>query len=114
MSSDDSNASPWWALRYEALAEIDPALAGVVDTTTELELRWYAPAWEGEEVPQEHRDRMELFATVMAQDTANMAATGAAKTSHFGLSIDITLLEVCVSFALNILTQGCDSAAPRA
>ena len=51
------------------------------DTTTELELRWYAPAWEGEEVPQEHRDRMELFATVMAQDTANMAPIQASISS---------------------------------
>ncbi len=41
--------------------------------TTELELRWYAPAWSGDEVPQEHLDRMTLFETVMAQDTANMA-----------------------------------------
>lgn len=37
MASDDPNASPWWALRYEALAEVDPAFAGAVDTTTELE-----------------------------------------------------------------------------
>jgi len=42
-------------------------------TTTELELRWYAPAWAGEEVPSEHIDRMSLFETVMAQDKANMA-----------------------------------------
>ena len=40
---------------------------------TELELRWYAPAWEGDEVPPDHLVRMELFETVMAQDTANMA-----------------------------------------
>lgn len=40
---------------------------------TELELRWYAPRWEGEAVPDDHTMRMELFATVMAQDTANMA-----------------------------------------
>ena len=41
--------------------------------TTELELRWYAPAWEGEEVPAEHLERMALFDTVMTQDKANMA-----------------------------------------
>ncbi len=40
--------------------------------STELELRWYAPAWAGDHVPQEHLDRMALFETVMAQDTANM------------------------------------------
>ncbi len=39
---------------------------------TELELRWYAPAWEGDEIPADHTGRMELFETVMAQDTANM------------------------------------------
>ena len=37
------------------------------DRTTELELRWYTPAWEGEAVPQEHLDRMALFETVMAR-----------------------------------------------
>jgi phenylpropionate dioxygenase-like ring-hydroxylating dioxygenase large terminal subunit len=41
--------------------------------TTELELRWYAPAWEGEAVPEEHLGRMQLFDTVMSQDKANMA-----------------------------------------
>lgn len=41
--------------------------------TTELELRWYAPAWEGDDVPEDHTGRMALFDTVMAQDTANMA-----------------------------------------
>jgi phenylpropionate dioxygenase-like ring-hydroxylating dioxygenase large terminal subunit len=41
--------------------------------TTELELRWYAPAWEGDEVPAEHLARLELFDTVMSQDKANMA-----------------------------------------
>ncbi|NCY16111.1 MAG: hypothetical protein EBX39_04940 [Actinobacteria bacterium] len=51
------------------------------DTTTDLELRWYAPAWAGDEVPQEHLDRMELFATVMAQDTANMAPIQASISS---------------------------------
>lgn len=59
-------------------------------TTTELELRWYAPAWEGEAVPQEHLDRMTLFETVMAQDTANMApiqasiASPGARPFHLG------------------------------
>lgn len=43
------------------------------DATTDLELRWYAPAWTGDGVPQEHLDRMTLFETVMAQDQANMA-----------------------------------------
>jgi hypothetical protein len=41
--------------------------------TTELELRWYAPAWPDAEVPAEHLERMALFDTVMAQDMANMA-----------------------------------------
>ena len=41
-------------------------------TTTDLELRWYAPAWQGEAVPQEHLDRMALFDTVMTQDLANI------------------------------------------
>lgn len=39
---------------------------------TELELRWYAPEWDGDDVPDEHAMRMTLFETVMAQDTANM------------------------------------------
>jgi hypothetical protein len=41
--------------------------------TTELELRWYAPAWDGDGVPDEHLARLELFDTVMSQDKANMA-----------------------------------------
>lgn len=49
--------------------------------STELELRWYAPAWEGDDVPDEHQMRMELFATVMAQDTANMAPIQASVSS---------------------------------
>ena len=49
---------------------------------TELELRWYAPAWEGDEVPADHRFRMELFETVMAQDTANMAPIQASVSSR--------------------------------
>jgi phenylpropionate dioxygenase-like ring-hydroxylating dioxygenase large terminal subunit len=51
------------------------------DTTTELELRWYAPAWVGDDVPQEHLDRMALFETVMAQDKANMAPIQASISS---------------------------------
>lgn len=51
------------------------------DTTTDLELRWYAPAWQGDEVPQEHLDRMALFDTVMAQDQANMAPIQASISS---------------------------------
>jgi hypothetical protein len=44
-----------------------------VDTrTTALELQWFAPAWEGDDVPEEHVGRLALFDTVMAQDTANM------------------------------------------
>ena len=49
---------------------------------TELELRWYAPAWEGEEVPADHTGRMALFETVMAQDTANMAPIQASVSSR--------------------------------
>ncbi len=48
---------------------------------TELELRWYAPAWDGDEVPGDHTGRMELFETVMAQDTANMAPIQASVSS---------------------------------
>lgn len=51
------------------------------DTTTDLELRWYAPAWPGDVVPQEHLDRMALFDTVMAQDKANMAPIQASISS---------------------------------
>jgi phenylpropionate dioxygenase-like ring-hydroxylating dioxygenase large terminal subunit len=50
-------------------------------TTTELELRWYAPAWDGDEVPVDHQMRMTLFETVMAQDTANMAPIQASVSS---------------------------------
>lgn len=49
---------------------------------TELELRWYAPAWEGDEVPADHTGRMALFETVMAQDTANMAPIQASVSSR--------------------------------
>jgi phenylpropionate dioxygenase-like ring-hydroxylating dioxygenase large terminal subunit len=49
---------------------------------TELELRWYAPAWEGDEVPDDHQFRMTLFETVMAQDTANMAPIQASVASR--------------------------------
>ena len=51
------------------------------DTTTDLELRWYAPAWEGDGVPQEHLDRLALFDTVMTQDKANMAPIQASISS---------------------------------
>jgi phenylpropionate dioxygenase-like ring-hydroxylating dioxygenase large terminal subunit len=51
------------------------------DTTTDLELRWYAPAWQGDQVPQEHLDRMTLFETVMSQDKANMAPIQASISS---------------------------------
>jgi len=50
-------------------------------TTTELELQWYAPAWEGNEVPADHLALMELFDTVMAQDKANMAPIQASISS---------------------------------
>lgn len=33
----EETVSPWWALRFEALAALDPAFAGAVDTTAELE-----------------------------------------------------------------------------
>jgi hypothetical protein len=49
--------------------------------TTELELRWYAPAWPGDDVPSDHVERMALFETVMAQDTANMAPIQASVSS---------------------------------
>lgn len=42
--------------------------------TTELELQWFAPTWGDGEMPEEHRMRMTLFETVMAQDTANLGA----------------------------------------
>ena len=42
------------------------------DHTTELELQWFAPAWgDGDPLP-ENLALMDLFETVMAQDTANM------------------------------------------
>lgn len=50
-------------------------------TTTDLELRWYAPDWGGGDAPQEHLDRMELFDTVMSQDKANMAPIQASISS---------------------------------
>jgi hypothetical protein len=50
-------------------------------TTTELELRWYAQAWEGDEVPAEHLARVELFETVMAQDMKNMGPIQASISS---------------------------------
>ena len=75
--------------------------------TTELELRWYAPAWEGEEVPAEHLERMALFDTVMTQDKANMAPIQASVESpgarpfqlgwherllhHFQRAVDLTI-----------------------
>ena len=43
------------------------------ERTTELELAWFAPAWEGDEPPADYLALMTLFETVMAQDTANMA-----------------------------------------
>ena len=76
-------------------------------TTTDLELRWYAPAWSGDAVPREHLDRMTLFETVMAQDTANMAPIQASISSpgarpfqigwherlihHFQRAVDLTI-----------------------
>ncbi|MEZ5240064.1 MAG: SRPBCC family protein, partial [Microthrixaceae bacterium] len=53
----------------------------VDESHTELELRWYAPAWEGDEVPADHLARVELFETVMGQDTANMAPIQASVSS---------------------------------
>jgi phenylpropionate dioxygenase-like ring-hydroxylating dioxygenase large terminal subunit len=44
------------------------------ERTTELELQWFAPDWGDGAPPEEHTVRMTLFETVMAQDTANMAA----------------------------------------
>ena len=50
-------------------------------TTTELELRWFAPTWGDGPVPDEHLARVELFETVMAQDMANMAPIQASVSS---------------------------------
>ena len=77
------------------------------DTTTDLELRWYAPAWAGDDVPREHLERLALFDTVMAQDTANMAPIQASISSpgarpfqigwherlihHFQRAVDLTI-----------------------
>ncbi len=74
---------------------------------TELELRWYAPEWPGDEIPADHTGRMELFETVMAQDTANMAPIQASVSSpgarpfqigwherlihHFQRAVDLTI-----------------------
>ncbi|MEJ5255710.1 MAG: aromatic ring-hydroxylating dioxygenase subunit alpha [Acidimicrobiales bacterium] len=49
---------------------------------TELELRWYAPAWTGDQLPDEHVLRMKLFETVMAQDTANLSHIQASVASR--------------------------------
>ena len=75
--------------------------------TTDLELRWYAPEWAGDEIPADHSGRMELFETVMAQDTANMAPIQASVSSagarpfqlgwherlihHFQRAVDLTI-----------------------
>jgi phenylpropionate dioxygenase-like ring-hydroxylating dioxygenase large terminal subunit len=91
--------------------------------TTELELQWFAPAWAGDEVPDEHHARMELFDTVMSQDKANMAPIQASVESrgarpfqigwherlihHFQRSVDLAIGEgrvpahVAVSDALD-------------
>lgn len=45
----------------------------VDERTTDLELCWYAPAWEGDEAPPEYVGLLDLYDTVMAQDQANMA-----------------------------------------
>ncbi len=45
----------------------------VDERTTDLELCWYAPAWEGDDVPPEYVGLLDLYDTVMAQDQANMA-----------------------------------------
>lgn len=50
--------------------------------TTELELQWFAPDWGDADMPDEHAMRMTLFETVMAQDTANMAAIQRSVESH--------------------------------
>ena len=55
--------------------------------TTELELRWYAPAWQGDDVPIDHLERMALFETVMTQDTANMAPIQASVSSPGSASV---------------------------
>ena len=50
--------------------------------TTDLELRWYAPAWETDEpYRRRHLDRWQLFDTVMTQDKANMAPIQASVSS---------------------------------
>lgn len=44
----------------------------VDDRTTELELQWFAPDWGDGEPVAENLALMDLFETVMAQDTANL------------------------------------------
>jgi len=38
-----------------------------------LELTWFGTDWGGGDPPREHTERMELFETIVAQDTANLA-----------------------------------------
>lgn len=49
--------------------------------TSQLELQWFAPDWGDREMPEEHAMRMNLFETVMSQDTANLAAIQASVDS---------------------------------
>ena len=54
----------------------------VDDRTTELELQWFAPDWGDGEPVAENLALMDLFETVMAQDTANMAPIQASVSSR--------------------------------
>lgn len=56
---------------------------------TDLELVWLAPDWGDGDCPQEHLDRMMLFETVMAQDTANMSAMQVALESRGARDVQI-------------------------
>ncbi|MCP4434725.1 MAG: aromatic ring-hydroxylating dioxygenase subunit alpha [Actinomycetia bacterium] len=85
---------------------------------TELELRWYAPEWAGDDVPDEHAMRMQLFETVMAQDTANMGPIQESVSSpgarpfqigwherlihHFHRSVDLAIGEADVPEGLAV------------
>ena len=100
----------------------------VDDRTTELELQWFAPDWGDGEPVAENLALMDLFETVMAQDTANLGGIQASIESpgarpfqigwherlihHFHRAIDLAIgpddvpAGCAVSDALDHLVEG--------
>ena len=98
------------------------------DRTTELELQWFAPDWGDGDPVGENLALMDLFETVMAQDTANLGGIQASVESrgarpfqigwherlihHFHRSIDLVIgpddipAGCAVSDALDHLVEG--------